>query len=111
MRLRDKIAIVTGGARGIGRAVCELFAREGAVVIIIDLLPQGQDVADAINTEGGTAEFHAVSVTDRAAVAELFGAINEKYGRIDILIANAGAYGYVMSSHYNRREVAPEVVI
>ena len=90
MRLRDKIAIVTGGARGIGRAVCELFAREGAVVIIIDLLPQGQDVADAINAGGGTAEFHAVSVTDRAAVAELFGALNKKYGRIDILINNAG---------------------
>ena len=90
MRLKDKIAVVTGGARGIGRAVCELFAREGAVVIIIDLLPQGQAVADAINAGGGKAEFHAVSVTDRAAVGELFARIHETYGRIDILINNAG---------------------
>lgn len=90
MRLKDKIAIVTGGARGIGRAVCELFAREGATVIIMDLLPQGQAVADAINTGGGTAEFHAVSVTDKAAVAELLAGVNQRYGRIDILINNAG---------------------
>ena len=90
MRLKDKIAIVTGGARGIGRAVCELFAREGATVIILDLLPQGQDVAETINASGGKAEFHTVSVTDKEAVAEVFASVNQKYGRIDILINNAG---------------------
>ena len=90
MRLKDKIAVVTGGARGIGRAVCELFAREGAVVILLDLLPQGQQVADRINATGGTAAFHAVSVTDRAAIADLFAGVHQKYGRIDILINNAG---------------------
>ena len=90
MRLKDKIAIVTGGARGIGRAVCELFAREGAVVILLDLLPQGQEVADRINANGGTAAFHAVSVTDKGAIADLFAGVHQKYGRIDILINNAG---------------------
>jgi 3-oxoacyl-[acyl-carrier protein] reductase len=90
MRLKNKIAVVTGGARGIGRAVCELFAREGAVVILIDLLPQGLDVSEGINANGGTAEFHAVSVTDKSAIAELFAWVNKEYGSIDILINNAG---------------------
>ena len=65
MRLKDKIAVVTGGSRGIGQAVSELFAKEGATVIIVDLLPEGQAVADGINSSGGKAEFHSVSVTDK----------------------------------------------
>ena len=89
-RLKDKIAIVTGGSRGIGQAVSELFAKEGATVIIADLLPQGQQVADGINSRGGDAEFHSVSVTDKAAIEKLFSEVNEKYGKIDILINNAG---------------------
>ena len=90
MRLKDKIAIVTGGARGIGQAVSELFAKEGATVIIMDLLPQGQAVADGIKAAGEMAEYHSVSVTDKSAVENLFAKVNEKYGKIDILINNAG---------------------
>ncbi len=90
MRLKDKIAIVTGGARGIGRAVSELFAGEGAVVVILDLLPEGKEVAQGIVSRGGRAEFHAVSVTDKPAVAECFAGIASQHGRIDILINNAG---------------------
>ncbi len=90
MRLKEKIAIVTGGARGIGKAVSELFAKEGATVIIIDLLPQGQAVADGIKASGGKAEYHAVSVTDKSAVEGVFAKVNGKYGKIDILINNAG---------------------
>ena len=90
MRLKDKIAIVTGGARGIGQAVSELFAREGATVIIMDLLPQGQAVAEGINAVGGKAEYHSVSVTDKSSVEDLFAKVNKKYGQIDILINNAG---------------------
>jgi 3-oxoacyl-[acyl-carrier protein] reductase len=90
MRLKDKIAIVTGGARGIGQAISELFAKEGATVIIMDLLPQGQKVADDIIETGGKAEYHQVSVTDKAAVENLFKKVNDKYGKIDILINNAG---------------------
>ncbi|MCJ7468174.1 MAG: 3-oxoacyl-ACP reductase FabG [Maribacter sp.] len=90
MRLKDKIAIVTGGARGIGQAISELFAKEGATVIIIDLLPQGQQVADEIKTHGGRAEYHQISVTDKAAVESLFKKVFGKYGKIDILINNAG---------------------
>jgi 3-oxoacyl-[acyl-carrier protein] reductase len=90
MRLKNKIAIVTGGARGIGQAVSELFAKEGATVVIIDLLPQGQAVADAINAGKGTAEYHAVSVTDKPAIEGVFKKVNDTYGKIDILINNAG---------------------
>ena len=90
MRLKGKIAIVTGGARGIGQAVSELFAKEGATVIIIDLLSQGQEVANVIVSTGGKAEYHAVSVTDKSALEKLFKDVNERYGRIDILINNAG---------------------
>lgn len=90
MRLKDKIAVVTGGSRGIGQAVSELFAKEGATVIIADLLPQGQQVAERINKSGGKAEFHSVSVTDKTAIESLFLKITDKYGKIDILINNAG---------------------
>ena len=90
MRLKDKIAVVTGGARGIGQAIAELFAREGATVVIMDLLEEGAQVADKIRKGGGTAEFHAVSVTDRAGVEALFRQVHDTYGRLDILINNAG---------------------
>lgn len=90
MRLKEKIAIVTGGSRGIGQAISELFAKEGATIIIVDLLPQGQKVADAIINQGGKAEFYAVSVTDKSAIEVLFAEVNERFGRIDILINNAG---------------------
>ena len=90
MRLKNKIAIVTGGSRGIGKAVSELFAKEGATVIIMDLLEQGQAVADNINAGQGKAEYYSVSVTDKVAVEDLFEQIKTKYGKIDILINNAG---------------------
>lgn len=90
MRLRDKVAVVTGGSRGIGQAISELFAKEGATVIIVDLLPQGEEVANGINTAGGKAEFHSVSVTDKAAIEVLFEKVNSEHGKIDILINNAG---------------------
>ncbi|NNK74831.1 MAG: 3-oxoacyl-ACP reductase FabG [Maribacter sp.] len=90
MRLKNKIAIVTGGSRGIGQAISELFAKEGATVVIIDLLPQGKAVVDGIVAAGGKAEYHNISVTDKSAVEGLFAQINEKYGKIDVLINNAG---------------------
>ena len=90
MRLENKIAVVTGGSRGIGQAISELFAKEGATVIIVDLLPEGQAVADDINASGGKAEFHSVSVTEKSAIETLFASINDKYGKLDILINKAG---------------------
>ncbi|MFD0862411.1 3-oxoacyl-ACP reductase FabG [Sungkyunkwania multivorans] len=90
MRLENKVAIITGGARGIGKAVAELFAKEGAKVIIWDLLPEGIETAEGIKKLGGEAEFTSISVTDRAAIETEAARIHSKFGKIDILINNAG---------------------
>ncbi len=90
MRLKNKIAIVTGGARGIGKAISELFAKEGATVIIWDLLDEGIATASEIVKNGGRAEFHKISVTDKVMVNDAVKNSVTKYGKIDILINNAG---------------------
>ena len=90
MRLKDRVAIVTGGSRGIGQAVSELFAKEGARVVIWDVLDEGDDVAKGINANGGAAEFMKISVADKNAVRRAVTDIAKKYGKIDILINNAG---------------------
>lgn len=88
--VKDRVAIVTGGSRGIGQAIAELFAENGAKVIIWDLLDEGHDVAENINKNGGTAEFVKLSVTDKEGIQTAVNSAVEKYGKIDILINNAG---------------------
>lgn len=90
MRLKDNVAIVTGGARGIGKAIAELYAQEGATVIIWDLLDVGTETAEAIQANGGKATFTKISVTDKEAVEAEAKKIFEEHGRIDILANNAG---------------------
>jgi NAD(P)-dependent dehydrogenase (short-subunit alcohol dehydrogenase family) len=69
MRLRDQVAIVTGGGRGIGRAIAKAFASEGAVAIIADLdVEQGNATCQEILESGGTARFVETQVADRASV-------------------------------------------
>ena len=88
MRLKDKVCIVTGGAAGIGKATAERFAEEGATVIICDLNEeQGQKAAEAI---GPAATFVRVNVADRQAVGEFVDGVVAKYGRVDVLVNNAG---------------------
>ncbi len=90
-RLKDKIAVVTGAARGIGFGIAELFAREGATIIIIDLAPE--TVAEAVGrltSQGFKADGVAGNVTVSAEMDKAFSSIVEKHGRIDILINNAG---------------------
>ena len=90
MRLAHKVAIITGGARGIGKATAEVFTREGAKVIIWDLLDAGQQTADELREKGFEAEFMKVSTTDVPAIEAAARDVFERYGSIDILVNNAG---------------------
>nr|WP_293833942.1 3-oxoacyl-ACP reductase FabG [uncultured Arsenicibacter sp.] len=90
MRLENKVAIITGGARGIGKAAAEVFTREGATVIIWDMLDEGEQTAGTLREAGFQAEFVKISVTDVPALEAAARDVVERYGRIDILINNAG---------------------
>jgi 3-oxoacyl-[acyl-carrier protein] reductase len=89
-RLQDKVAIITGGARGIGKATAQLFTQEGAKVILWDMLDAGEDTARELRAQGYSAEFMKVSVTDIPALEAATQKVVEQYGQIDILINNAG---------------------
>lgn len=87
MRLKDKVAIVTGAAKGIGFATAKRFAQEGAKVMIADVSPEA--IKAAVNLISGS-EGYVMNVTDRASVEATVDQIIKKHGRIDILINNAG---------------------
>ncbi len=91
MRLENRIALITGAGRGIGRAIAERYGREGAFVAVADLdLAGAEDAVAAIESAGGTAMALAMDVTDEKAVEEGVKAIVDKWGGLDIAIANAG---------------------
>lgn len=90
MRLKDKVAIITGAARGIGRETALLFAREGAKVVICDVVDSGQETADEIVAAGGKALFVKADVTDRESCARAVERTMEEFQQIDVLINNAG---------------------
>ena len=90
-RLQDKVAIITGGAGGIGGASCRRFAREGAKVAVFDRdLAAAEKVAADIRAAGGTAIAIGCDITDRAAVDAGVAATVAQLGDIDILVNNAG---------------------
>ena len=93
LELKDKTAIVTGGSRGIGRAICLSMAAGGATVVACarDEAKLAEVVAEAKSRElPGAIEPHKLDVTDRQAIDALVEAVAEKHGRIDILVNNAG---------------------
>ena len=89
MKLKDRVAIVTGAGRNIGEAVARLFAAEGAKVAVVDLdRPRGERVAAAIKSAGGAAAAFVTDVSKSSEVAALVKAVVERFGRIDILVNN-----------------------
>jgi NAD(P)-dependent dehydrogenase (short-subunit alcohol dehydrogenase family) len=90
-RLAGRVAIVTGGASGIGRAVARCFAREGARVAVADVDEAGLGrLADEVRAGGGEALAVRTDVTDSGQVDALFGRVVETWGRVDVLVNNAG---------------------
>ncbi len=94
MRLKDKVAIITGGAHGMGEAEARLFAKEGAAVVIADVLSEkGEAVAADINAGQGRAMFVKTDVTSEADWKALIEKTIAAYGKLDILVNNAGISG------------------
>ena len=91
MRLQNKVAVVTGTGAGIGQYIAERFAREGAQVVAASRRAStGQPVVDAIVVSGGDAIFVQCDISSEADVQRLFDAAIAKYGRVDVLVNNAG---------------------
>jgi 3-oxoacyl-[acyl-carrier protein] reductase len=91
-RVDGKIALVTGGSRGIGRACCEVLAEQGATVVVNYVKGEAaaREVAEAIRARGGTADVSGFDVADSKAVDAAIDEVTKRHGKVDILVANAG---------------------
>lgn len=102
--LKNRVAIVTGGARGIGRAISRALAEEGAIALVADKdLAPAEALADEIKASGGTALAVQLDVTDRESIANLVATAKSQFGRIDVLVNNAG---YTLNKPF--LEMSPE---
>ncbi len=91
MRLKDKVAVVTGAASGFGAGTAELFAAQGAGVVVADISDEaGEAVVESINTSGGRAVYVHADVTSRGDAKRMIQAANDLGGGLDILVNNAG---------------------
>ena len=91
MQFKDKVVLVTGGANGIGRSVVRKFQEQGARIAIWDLADEaGNELAAEINDQGGTASYRHVNVTQSEDVDQAVDELVKEWGRIDVLINNAG---------------------
>lgn len=89
--LKDKVAIVTGGGKGIGESICKIFAQQGAIVHLLDIDKEnGVRVKMAIRNAKGSAYFHHVDVTKHKKLGQVFKKIYKKSGSLDMLVNNAG---------------------
>lgn len=92
-RLKNKIAVITGGGGGIGRTAVDIFSREGATVIILELNREwGEKARDEVNAAGGKARFYQADISDFKQVQAAFEQIENEFGGIDILYNNASVF-------------------
>ncbi|MEG3656937.1 3-oxoacyl-ACP reductase FabG [Arenibacter palladensis] len=89
-KLEGQVVIVTGGARGIGEGICKVFCNEGAIVALWDVLDEGQKTADKIAKNGGEIFYQNVDVSSQESVDKAVAKLISEYGKIDVLINNAG---------------------
>ena len=90
LRMEGKVALVTGGAQGIGRAICERFAAEGAIVAVLDIKAENAErSAQAIREQGGQAVACAGNVAERATFESAVAMLERDHGRLDVLVNNA----------------------
>src|SRR5215471_8166793 len=93
-RLTGRIALITGASRGIGAAVAERFAREGAHLVLAARTVGGlEDVDDRVREAGGSATLVPLDLRDFVKIDELAAALYQRHGRLDIVVANAAEFG------------------
>ena len=90
IELSERVALVTGASRGIGRAIAKMLAKQGATIVAAARGENARPVAEEITAAGGRAEFIAVDVAAAAGAEEAVGGVVSRHGRIDILVNNAG---------------------
>lgn len=93
MRFQDKVAIVTGAAAGIGLATTRQLAREGARVLMADWSTHGEQAAETFRSQGHDVQFLQVDVSDEGHVMALVAAAESRWGRLDVMVSNAGISG------------------
>ena len=99
-RLKGKVAVVTGGALGIGRAICIRMAEEGASVAVLDVLDkEGSALAEELSGRGFKAKYLHCDVTSEGSVATAIGDAVSAFGRINVLVNNAGISGANKPTH------------
>jgi NAD(P)-dependent dehydrogenase (short-subunit alcohol dehydrogenase family) len=99
MRLKDKVAIITGAAQGIGAAIAEGYGKEGAKVVIADIV-DGQDAVAAVEKTGSEAFYVKVDVTNQEGCDAMAEAAVKQFGRLDILVNNAAMYGNIVKKPF-----------
>lgn len=109
-RLKDKVAVVTGASKGIGAAIAEKFAEEGAAVVVnyARSKKEADQVVDRIKQKGGKAVAVQADVSKLSEIKSLFEKAQQEFGRVDVIVNNAGVYeflplGSITEEHFNRQ--------